>query len=111
MDNHAVLPPEYQAGGESTREHLRQQNSERVNKKTPGASSSGQLETAGPSSSGRPVAMDDLSSAKKVQFHPQIDGEKYIGKFDDLAKIFQAAESGGAREIQSSTGQYLCIFW
>ena len=36
MDYHAVPPPEYQVGGDSQREDLCQQDSERANKKTPG---------------------------------------------------------------------------
>ena len=51
MDFHAVPPPEYQAGCDSMRENLCQRDSERVNRTTPGASSSGQLDTPGASSS------------------------------------------------------------
>ena len=61
MDNHAVLPPEDQAEGDSLREELCQQDSEGVNTMTPEASSSGQLEAAGGSSSGRPFAAEELS--------------------------------------------------
>ena len=44
-----------------------------------------QLEAVGVSSSGRPVATEDVSSEKKVHLHPNIDGEK-ISKFGDPAK-------------------------
>ena len=75
MDYHAVRPPEYQAGGDSMRENLSQQDSERVYQTTPGASSSGQLAAAGASSSGRPVATEDLSSAKKFHLPSNTDGD------------------------------------
>ena len=39
-DYHALLPPEYQAGGDSKREHLRQQDSQNINITATGASSS-----------------------------------------------------------------------
>ena len=44
MDYHAVPPPENRAGGDSKREDLCQQDSERVTRMTPGASRSGQLD-------------------------------------------------------------------
>ena len=79
MDYHAVPPPEYQAGGDSKRENLCQQYSERVTWTTPRASSSGQLEAAGASSSGRLVATEDPSSEKKVHLHPNDDGRNTSG--------------------------------
>ena len=85
MDFHAVTPPEYQAGVDSKPEHLCQQDSEKVNKTTPGASLSRQLKTPGASNSGRPVATEDMSSGKKVYLRPNTDGEKYIKKLDDPA--------------------------
>ena len=51
----------------------------RVNQTTPRASSSRQLEAAGPSSSGRLVATEDLSNEKKVHLHPNTDGENTLG--------------------------------
>ena len=74
MDYPAILLPQYQAGRDSKRENLCQQDSERANKTTPGTSSSG-----------RPVAREDPSSEKKVHIHPNTDGETYIGKFDHPA--------------------------
>ena len=90
MDNHAVPPPEYQVGGDSNRENLRQQDSERVTRTTTGSSSSGQLEAAGASSSARLVATEDPSNTGERKLHLQTttDGEKYIKKFDDPAKNF-----------------------
>ena len=107
MDNHAVPPPEYQAGGDSKRENLCQQYSERVTWTTPGASSSGQLEAAGASSSGRLVATEDPSSEKKVHLHPNDDGRNTSGSSGSCTQ-FQA---GGARILQSSIGQYMCKSW
>ena len=89
MDDHAVLPPPYQAGSDSKREDLCQPDFDRIWKMTPGPSSSGQLETTGASSSGRPVATEDVSSGKKVHFHSNTHGEQYIKKFDDPAKNFK----------------------
>ena len=91
-DYHATPPPKYQVGGDCKRENLGQQDSERVTRMTPGASSSGQLEAAGASSSGSPVATEDSSSEKKDHTHPCTDGDKYIRKFDDPAKDFDSAE-------------------
>ena len=51
MDCHAVPAPAHQAGGDSMREDPCQQDPQRVTRTTPGASSSGQLEEAGASSS------------------------------------------------------------
>ena len=51
MDYHAVPPPEYQAGGDSKREDLCQQDFERVNKTTP------------------------ILRVKTVHSRPKIDGE------------------------------------
>ena len=90
MDNHAVLPPEYQAGGESKSEDLCQQVSERGNKTTPGASSSRQLDTPGASRSGWPTATEDLSSGKKVYLRPNTDGEMHMKMFDDPANNVKA---------------------
>ena len=107
MDYHAVAPPEYRAGGDSKRENLCQQDSQRVNMTTTGTSSSRQLETAGASSK-RLVATDELSSEKRVHLHPNIDGEKYIRKLDEPAKNLKSAERGGARILQSSIEHYMC---
>ena len=85
MDYRAVPPPEYQAGGDSKREDLCQQDSDRVIRTTPGASSSGQLEAAGVSSSRRPVATEEPSTKKNVHLHPDTEWRKYIKKFDDPA--------------------------
>ena len=87
MDYHAVPPPEYQAGGDSKRENLGQQYSERVTWTTPRASSSGQLEAAGASSSGRLVATEDPSSEKKVHLHPNDDGRNTSGSSGILHTI------------------------
>ena len=87
MDYHAVPPPEYQAGGDSKRENLCQQFSERVTWTKPGASSSGQLEAAGASSSGRLVATEDPSSEKKVHLHPNDDGRNTSGSSGILHTI------------------------
>ena len=76
-------------GGDSRRENLCQQDSARANKTTPRTSSSGQLEAAGASSSGRLVATEDLSNEMNVHLHPNTDGENYIRKFDDPAKKFK----------------------
>ena len=89
MNHDAVPPPECQAGGDTRRDNLCQQDSARVNKTTPRASSSGQLEAAGPSSSGRLVAAEDPSIEKKVHLHPKTHGEKYIRKFDDPVRKFE----------------------
>ena len=71
MDYHAVLPPEYQAGGDSKRENLCRQDSGRVNKTT-----------LGPSSSGRPITTEIL------QVHrPNIDGESTSGSSAILQRI------------------------
>ena len=105
MDYHAARPPEHQAGGDSKRQNWCQQDSERVNTTTPGASSSGQLETRGASSSRRLVSTEDLSSGKKVHLRPNIDGQQYIKKFDDPAENLKR---GGARILQSSVEHYLC---
>ena len=78
MDYHAIFLPQHQAGGDSKRENLCQQDSERANKTTPGTSSSG-----------RPVAREDPSSEKKVHTHPNTDGETYMGKFDHPANKFE----------------------
>ena len=45
MDYHAVPTPKYRAGGDSRRENLCEQDSERVYITTPGASSSRKLDT------------------------------------------------------------------
>ena len=76
---HTLLPPEDQVGGDSTRESLCQQDSERDNKTTSEASSSGKLEGWGASNIARPVAAEDLASEKKVTFI-QILMEEYIRK-------------------------------
>ena len=83
MDRHAALPPKHEAGGHSKREDLCQPDSERVVKTTPGALSSGQLEMAGPSSSGRLVATEDASITGETKVHLQsiTHGEKYIRTF------------------------------
>ena len=78
MDYHAILLPQYQAGRDSKRENLCQQDSERANKTTPGTSSSW-----------RPVAREDPSSEKKVHFHPNTDREKYMRKVDHPANKFE----------------------
>ena len=65
VDCRAVPPPEHQAGGDSKRENRCQQDSERVNKTTPGASSSRQLEAAGGSSSRRLVPEDFVKWKEK----------------------------------------------
>ena len=63
------------AAGDSKRENLCQQDSDRVTSRTPGASTSGQLEAAGAPISVRPVATEDSSSGEKSHLHPSIDGE------------------------------------
>ena len=68
------LYQECQAGGDSRRENLCQQDSERVNKTTPGASL------------GRPIVTEGPSCRKKVHLHPNTEREKYIRKLDDPAK-------------------------
>ena len=78
MDHHAVRPPEYQAGGDSRRENLCQQDSARVNKTTPRASSSGQLD-----------ATEDPAVENIVHLHPNTAGDKYSKKFHDPAKNFK----------------------
>ena len=62
------FPVKYQAGGESKREDLCQQDSGRVIRTTTGVSS---------------------PREKNVHLHPNTDGEKYIRKFDDLATNFK----------------------
>ena len=54
-----------------------------------GVSRPRQLEATGTSISARPVATEDVSSETKVHLHPNADGEKYIKKFDDMAKKFK----------------------
>ena len=90
---------EYQAGGDSKRENLCQHDSERVNKTTPSIKL------------GQMVATEDPSSEQKIHLHPNLDGEKYIRKFDDPAKKNRAAERERARILQSSIGQDLCKIW
>ena len=87
MDCHAVPPPDFQAGGDSKRDIL--PLSAWKSQPNDATSSSRQLEAAGLSSSRRLVATEDLSNEKKVHLHPDTDGEKYIRKFDDLAKKFE----------------------
>ena len=41
------------------------------------------------SDTGRPVATEDLSSETKVHLHQNANGEKYVKKFDDIAKKFK----------------------
>ena len=74
VDNHAVLPPDYKAGGDSKREELCQQNPQTFTFLATGASSS----------FGRAAATEE-----KMHLHPNTDGEKYIRKFDDPAQNFQ----------------------
>ena len=92
MDCHAAPPPEYLAGGDSKRENLCQQDSERVTKTTPGACSGRQVPTEGP------------SSEKKVHLH-QILIEKIQQEVRRSCKEFQSAQRGIARFSQSSIGQ------
>ena len=85
MDYHAVLSPESKAGGDSKRDGSCQHHSQS------GGSKSGQLEAAGVSISGRPVATEDPSNTgeRKVHLQSNTDGEKNISKFDDLANNFK----------------------
>ena len=78
MDCHAVPPPDY-------RELEATPSVKTCVSKIP--SSSGQLEAAGASGSGRPVAAEDPSNTSEGKVHLQsnTDGEKYIQKFDDPA--------------------------
>ena len=87
-------------------------DSERVNTTTPGASSSGQLETRGASSSRRPVATEDLSSGKKVHLRPNIDGQQYIKKFDDPAENLKR-QSEEEHEFYNQVLNIICarFFW
>ena len=80
---------------------------------TTGASSYGQLEAAGPSSSEGPGAAEDSSHVgeRKVHFQSNTDGEKNIRKFDGLAKNFKPQSEEGHEIGQSSVGQYLCNIW
>ena len=94
MDHHAALPPTCQAGGDSRRGNLCQH--ERVNKTTPGPSSAGQLEAAGPSSSRRLVAAEDLGLKRKFIFI-QILVKEIHQEVRRSCKEFRAAERGGAR--------------
>ena len=57
IDYHAVPPPEYQAGGDSKRDNLCQQDSQRITRTR-----------SGTSSSRRPVATEDPSSEEKIIF-------------------------------------------
>ena len=101
------LSPEHRAGGDSKREDLCRQDSERVTKTTPGASSSRQLGTPRASSCGRPFATEDSSSEKKVHLHPHTDGEQYIKKVDDLAKSFKP-RSEEEHEIHNQIKNSVC---
>ena len=82
MYHHAARPPEYQAGGDSKRESLCQQDSQRVTRKTTGASNIG-----------RPVATEDSSSEKKV--NPNNDGKSASGRL----AILQIISSRRARRF------------
>ena len=75
--------------GDSKREDLRQQDSERSSR------------TTRASSSGRAAATEDPSCEKKVRLDPNIDGDTYIKKFDDPAKnvMPQVLLAGRARVI------------
>ena len=102
MDYHAVPPPDYKAGGDSKREGQRQQDSERVSKTTPGASSSGQLEAAGASSSRLP---QKILQVKKIDhLHSDTDGE-YIKKFDDLADSLSRRAMRSAEHVVGRKSQ------
>ena len=83
---HAVLPPEYQAGGDSKREDLCWPDSERSNEHN---ARSIKLPASGGSSSGRPVATEDPSREKKVRLHSNTAGEQYIKKFNEVANTFK----------------------
>ena len=93
MDYHAVIPPEYRAGGGSNREDLRQQDSQKITLTATGASSSGQLEAAGASSSGRPVA------AVKIRHQP-VEGKFIINQ---TRMEFITSESSMRRARRSTT--------
>ena len=102
MDCRAVLPPKHQAGRDSRRENLCQRDSKRVNKTTPGASSSGQLETPRASSSGDLLQQKIRQVTRKFIFI-QILMENIHQEVRWSCTEFQAAERGGARLLQSGT--------
>ena len=78
MDFHAVLPPEYRAGGDSKRQDQCQMLLTFT------------ITTIGVSISGRLVAAKHFSSEKKVHPHPNAHEEKYILKFNnDFAADFK----------------------
>ena len=77
--------PEYGVGCDSERENLCPQDSERVNKTTPGASSSERLEHQVP---GDWLPQKICQVERKFIFIQRTDGEKYVKKFDDLANNF-----------------------
>ena len=109
QDHHAVLPPEYQAGGDSKREDLCQPDSERANEYDARRIKI-RVNRAGGSSSGRPVATQD-SREKKVHLHPNTDGENYIREFDDPANIFQPHSEEEHEFCNQVFGEFLCKIW
>ena len=76
----ALLPPEYQVGGDSKREKLCQPDLQKITITATGASSYGRLE-----------ARRDPFNAGEGKAYPQTntDGEPYTRKFDDPTKSFE----------------------
>ena len=89
---HAVLPPEYQAGGDSKREDLCWPDSERSNEHD---ARSIKLPASGGSSSGRPVATEDPSREKSPS-SLQYRWRTIHQEVQRSCKHFQTAERGGA---------------
>ena len=79
MDYHALLPPDYKAGGESKREELCQPDPQNITITATGVASS----------SGRREATRDPLNACEGKVYLQTNtGEQYIRKFEDPAKSF-----------------------
>ena len=92
MDHHAVLPSDFQAGGDSKREELCQQDPQPLTITAAGASSSlVRVEAAGASSSGRSGAVKGPPNTGEGNVHPQTntDLEQHRKRFDDAARSFQ----------------------
>ena len=105
MDCYAVPPPEYQAGGDSKRENLCQQDSEESTRR--------RLEHQAPGNWKR--LEHQAPGDQLLQKIPQLNRELIFNqiltetwKFDDPAKRKQAAERGEARILQSRIEQYMC---
>ena len=107
MDCHAVPPPNNLKLEATPNVKTCQQDSERVHKATPAASSFGQLYTLGASSSGRPVVTEELSRGKVVHLRPNTDGEKYVKKFNGPAKNFKP-QSEEEHEFYNQISNSIC---